>query len=253
MCHSLDYIPMNSLFLDRKGWEGSVNKMIKVMGAPISERGRRRHRRLSRPQLRQIAPAHEDHVSGVRAADRRARRRRSRSCATCRTTRRSTSPRRSAACRRRATRSPRRSTPSSRPGRSRRWRAIPQRPYSLDYIQNIFTDFQELHGDRSLRRRSLDRRRAGALRRPDRDGDRPSEGPRHQGEAASATSACRGPRAIARRCGCMRLAEKFGIPVMTFVDTPGRVSRASAPRSAGSPRRSGAICMSWRSCGCRSS
>ena len=34
-CHSLDYIPMNSPFLDRKGWEGSVTKMIKVMGAPI--------------------------------------------------------------------------------------------------------------------------------------------------------------------------------------------------------------------------
>ena len=36
-CHSLDYIPMNSVFLDRKGWEGSVNKMIKVMGAPIKD------------------------------------------------------------------------------------------------------------------------------------------------------------------------------------------------------------------------
>ncbi|HEX7951982.1 MAG TPA: cytochrome c [Burkholderiales bacterium] len=36
MCHSLDYIPMNSPFLDRKGWEGSVNKMIKVMGAPVA-------------------------------------------------------------------------------------------------------------------------------------------------------------------------------------------------------------------------
>lgn len=35
MCHSLDYVQMNSPFLDRKGWEGSVNKMIKVMGAPI--------------------------------------------------------------------------------------------------------------------------------------------------------------------------------------------------------------------------
>ena len=34
-CHSLDYIPMNSPFLDRKGWEASVNKMIKVMGAPV--------------------------------------------------------------------------------------------------------------------------------------------------------------------------------------------------------------------------
>ncbi|HLQ26063.1 MAG TPA: cytochrome c [Acidiferrobacterales bacterium] len=37
MCHSLDYIPMNSVFLDGKGWEASVNKMIKAMGAPIKE------------------------------------------------------------------------------------------------------------------------------------------------------------------------------------------------------------------------
>jgi cytochrome c5 len=37
MCHSLDYIPMNAPILDRKGWEGSVNKMVKVMGAPIGE------------------------------------------------------------------------------------------------------------------------------------------------------------------------------------------------------------------------
>ena len=36
-CHSLDYIQMNSPFLDRKGWEASVNKMIKVMGAPVKE------------------------------------------------------------------------------------------------------------------------------------------------------------------------------------------------------------------------
>jgi hypothetical protein len=37
VCHSTDYIPMNSPFLDRKGWEGEVNKMIKVMGAPIPQ------------------------------------------------------------------------------------------------------------------------------------------------------------------------------------------------------------------------
>jgi hypothetical protein len=35
MCHSLDYIPMNSPVQDRKGWEATVTKMIKVMGAPI--------------------------------------------------------------------------------------------------------------------------------------------------------------------------------------------------------------------------
>jgi hypothetical protein len=34
-CHSLDYIPMNSVFQDRKGWEATVNKMLKAMGAPI--------------------------------------------------------------------------------------------------------------------------------------------------------------------------------------------------------------------------
>ncbi len=37
LCHSLDYIVMNSVFLDRKGWETSVNKMVKVMGAPVKE------------------------------------------------------------------------------------------------------------------------------------------------------------------------------------------------------------------------
>ena len=41
MCHSQDYIQMNSPFLDRRGWEASVNKMIKVMGAPIGERDAR--------------------------------------------------------------------------------------------------------------------------------------------------------------------------------------------------------------------
>ena len=35
-CHSLDYVVMNSPFLDRNGWDGSVTKMIKVFGAPIS-------------------------------------------------------------------------------------------------------------------------------------------------------------------------------------------------------------------------
>jgi mono/diheme cytochrome c family protein len=34
-CHSLDYVLMNSPFLDRTGWDASVTKMIKVFGAPI--------------------------------------------------------------------------------------------------------------------------------------------------------------------------------------------------------------------------
>jgi cytochrome c5 len=37
MCHSVDYIVMNSPFLDAAGWEKSVRKMVSVMGAPISD------------------------------------------------------------------------------------------------------------------------------------------------------------------------------------------------------------------------
>jgi len=35
-CHSVDYIPMNSPFLDRKGWEAEVAKMMKVYAAPVA-------------------------------------------------------------------------------------------------------------------------------------------------------------------------------------------------------------------------
>jgi mono/diheme cytochrome c family protein len=34
-CHSLDYIQMNSRFLDKAGWTGSINKMINAFSAPI--------------------------------------------------------------------------------------------------------------------------------------------------------------------------------------------------------------------------
>ena len=36
-CHSVDYIPMNSRFLDKAGWTASVNKMINAFGAPIAK------------------------------------------------------------------------------------------------------------------------------------------------------------------------------------------------------------------------
>ena len=34
-CHSLDYIQLNSPFLDEKGWDAVVTKMVKAYGAPI--------------------------------------------------------------------------------------------------------------------------------------------------------------------------------------------------------------------------
>ena len=36
-CHSLDYIEMNSRFMDKAGWTASVNKMINVFGAAIAK------------------------------------------------------------------------------------------------------------------------------------------------------------------------------------------------------------------------
>ena len=35
LCHSLDYIQTNSPFLDRKGWEATLGKMVNAMGAPV--------------------------------------------------------------------------------------------------------------------------------------------------------------------------------------------------------------------------
>ena len=40
-CHSLDYIPLNSPFLDEKGWEATVNKMANAYKAPIKEEDRK--------------------------------------------------------------------------------------------------------------------------------------------------------------------------------------------------------------------
>lgn len=36
-CHTLAYIPMNSPYLDAKGWDAEVTKMIKAYGAPIDD------------------------------------------------------------------------------------------------------------------------------------------------------------------------------------------------------------------------
>ena len=64
---------------------------------------------------------------------------------------------------------------------------------------------------------------ARPLLRSERDGDRPSEGPRHQGKAATATSACRGPRATARRCGSCAWPRSSAFPVLTLRRHAGRL------------------------------
>ena len=35
-CHSLDYLRTNAPFLDRKGWQAEINKMVNAFGAPIA-------------------------------------------------------------------------------------------------------------------------------------------------------------------------------------------------------------------------
>ena len=75
----------------------------------------------------------------------------------------------------------------------------PQRPYTLDYVREIFTDFHELHGDRMY---ADDQSIIGGLARFN---GMPCMVIGHQKgrdtrNAPRATSACPGPRAIARRC-----------------------------------------------------
>ncbi len=96
----------------------------------------------------------------------------------------------------------------------------PQRPYTLDYIEYLFTDFEELHGDRNF---ADDKAIIGGLAR-------------FNGQSVMVIGHQKGrdtkekivrnfgmprPEGYRKAMRLMRLAEKFGIPVMTFVDTPG--------------------------------
>ncbi len=96
----------------------------------------------------------------------------------------------------------------------------PQRPYTLDYVAQIFTDFQELHGDRSY---ADDRAIVGGLARFN---GQPVMVIGHQKGRDTKEKIFRNfgmprPEGYRKALRLMRLAEKFGIPVFTFVDTPG--------------------------------
>ena len=96
----------------------------------------------------------------------------------------------------------------------------PQRPYTLDYIQNIFADFQELHGDRHF---ADDASIVGGLAR---FGGQSVMVIGHQKGRDTKEKLLRNfgmprPEGYRKALRLMRTAEKFGIPVMTFVDTPG--------------------------------
>jgi len=96
----------------------------------------------------------------------------------------------------------------------------PQRPYTLDYIESLFTDFEELHGDRAF---ADDKAIVGGLAR-------------FNGQSVMVIGHQKGrdtkekiirnfgmprPEGYRKAMRLMHLAEKFGIPILTFIDTPG--------------------------------
>ncbi len=96
----------------------------------------------------------------------------------------------------------------------------PQRPYTLDYVQHIFTDFEELHGDRAF---ADDHAIVGGLARFN---GQPVMVIGHQKGRDTKEKIYRNfgmprPEGYRKALRLMKLAEKFDIPVMTFVDTPG--------------------------------
>lgn len=96
----------------------------------------------------------------------------------------------------------------------------PMRPYTLDYMDRIFTDFQELHGDRAF---ADDAALIGGLARLD---GMPVMVIGHQKGRDTKENIHRnfgmpGPEGYRKALRLMKLAERFRIPVVTFIDTPG--------------------------------
>lgn len=96
----------------------------------------------------------------------------------------------------------------------------PQRPYTLDYIAHIFTDFEELHGDRAF---ADDTAIIGGLARFK---GRSCVVIGHQKGRDTKEKIARNfgmprPEGYRKALRLMKLAEKFSLPVFTFIDTPG--------------------------------
>jgi len=96
----------------------------------------------------------------------------------------------------------------------------PQRPYTLDYIQALFTHFEELHGDRTY---ADDPSIVGGLAR---FANEPCMVIGHQKGRDTKEKILRNfgmpkPEGYRKALRLMHLAEKFQLPVFTFIDTPG--------------------------------
>ncbi|PCH55009.1 MAG: acetyl-CoA carboxylase carboxyl transferase subunit alpha [Legionellales bacterium] len=96
----------------------------------------------------------------------------------------------------------------------------PLRPYTLDYIKHIFTDFTELHGDRAF---ADDKAMVGGLANL---GDTPimvigQQKGRDTKEKIKRNFGMAHPEGYRKALRLMKLAEKFNLPIITFIDTPG--------------------------------
>jgi acetyl-CoA carboxylase carboxyl transferase subunit alpha len=96
----------------------------------------------------------------------------------------------------------------------------PLRPYFLDYVRRVFDDFQELHGDRAF---ADDRAIVGGLARLD---GRAVVVIGHQKgrdtkEKISRNFGMPRPEGYRKALRLMQMAERFGLPIFSFIDTPG--------------------------------
>ena len=95
-----------------------------------------------------------------------------------------------------------------------------QRPFALDYIERCFTDWTELHGDRLY---ADDRAMPGGLARlgPYRCVVITHQKGRNTKENVMRNFGCAHPEGYRKALRLMRMAEKFGMPVVSLIDTPG--------------------------------
>ena len=96
----------------------------------------------------------------------------------------------------------------------------PQRPYMLDYVERIFTDFEELHGDRHY---ADDAAIVGGLGRLDGKSVMVigQQKGRDTKEKLKRNFGMPRPEGYRKALRLMNMAERFKIPVLTFIDTPG--------------------------------
>jgi acetyl-CoA carboxylase carboxyl transferase subunit alpha len=96
----------------------------------------------------------------------------------------------------------------------------PQRPYTLDYLELVFTDFEELHGDRNY---ADDHAIVGGMARFNGQSCMVigHQKGRDTKEKIHRNFGMPRPEGYRKALRLMRLAEKFGLPIFTFVDTPG--------------------------------